>query len=280
MTEISENESNQSVRAMHERHMAGGQACYFALDGNQLEVRSEQRRWVAAHREKASRLLDISNTDRFADLGCGEGYLTLFLAQQAGWNIGIDFVGSSLYVLKAQAEYDQRKLHLIVASGDDIPLPNASVSKLLCNHVLEHVLDDDAVIREIHRVICPGGRILIGIPIELSPQIRLAIRLRRLLFPRSRILQLEKARPGQLVPELIGRQSHIRFYSLQAMKQLLVRNGFRVLCAEGIGLSSRGSMRELFRRNSLLFGLSTVLGQLLPGVSDGVLVLAERRLGD
>lgn len=81
------------------------------------------------------------------------------------------------------------------------------------------------------------------------------------------------------MPELIGIQSHIRFYSLQAVRDLLERNGFRALRAEGIGLSSRGSMRELFRRNSLLFGLSTVL-DLLPGVSDGVLVLAERGLGD
>jgi hypothetical protein len=97
-----------------------------------------------------------------------------------------------------------------------------------------------------------------------------------LLFPRSRILQLEKARPGHLVPELTGRQGHIRFYSLQAVKQLLERNGFHILRVEGIGLSSRGLMRELFRRNRLLFGLSTGLGHFLPGLSDGVLVLAER----
>jgi ubiquinone/menaquinone biosynthesis C-methylase UbiE len=151
------------------------------------------------------------------------------------------------------------------------------MDKLLCNHMLEHVLDDSAVMREIHRVVRPHGQILIGVPLELSPQIRLAIRLRRLLSPRSRLLQLEKAQPGQLVPDLIGQQGHIRFYSLRAVRDLLERNGFRVLRAEGIGLSLRGRMNQLFRHNALLFGLSTAVGWLLPSMGSGVLVLAERR---
>jgi hypothetical protein len=133
------------------------------------------------------------------------------------------------------------------------------------------------VLREIHRVVRPGGQILIGVPLELNPQVRLAIRLRRLLFPQSRLVQLEKAQPGQLAPELIGQQGHIRFYSLRAVRRLLEQGGFRVLRADGIGLSLRGRMNELFRRNGLLFGLSTAVGRLFPSISTGVLVLAERR---
>jgi len=100
--------------------------------------------------------------------------------------------------------------------------------------------------------------------------------LRRLLRSNARQLQLECVEPGRLVPELIGRQSHVRFYSLQVARDLLERNGFRVLRAEGVGLSLRGRLAGLFRRNRLLFGLSTALGRLFPGIGDGVLVLAER----
>jgi ubiquinone/menaquinone biosynthesis C-methylase UbiE len=271
--------SAQDVRDLHERHMAGGQSCLFSLEDGRLKVRAEQRHWLTAHRDKATRMLGLQSTERFADLGCGEGYLSLFLAQRAGWSIGLDFTASSLQVLKAQPEHNGRQLQLLVASGDSVPLPDTSVDKLLCNHVLEHVLDDDAVMREIRRVVRPGGLILIGVPLELGPQVRFAIRLRRFLLPRSRLLQLEKAQPGQLVTELIGQQSHIRFYSLQAVEHLLERNRFRVLRAEGVGLSLRGRANRLFRRSGLLFGLSIAVGRLFPAITTGVLVLAERRPG-
>jgi hypothetical protein len=118
--------------------------------------------------------------------------------------------------------------------------------------------------------------VLIGVPLALSPQIRFLIRLRRLLYPRARSLRLERVEAGQLVPELIGKQSHVRFYSLAALRALLDRNGFRVLQAEGVGLSMRGRVRRALRRSRVLFWLTTSLARIFPAIGDGVLVLAER----
>jgi len=161
----------------------------------------------------------------------------------------------------------------------DISLGDGCADKLLCNHVFEHVLDDDAIVQEIYRIVRPGDRVLIGLPLALGPQIRLLLRLRRWLFPRARRLQLERVEPGALVAELIGKQSHIRFYSLPAVYDLLERNGFCVLRAEGVGLGWRGRLAGFFRRHRLLFSLCTALGRLWPGIGDGVLVLAEWRVG-
>jgi len=142
--------------------------------------------------------------------------------------------------------------------------------------MLEHVIDDDAVIQAIQRVLRPGGRVLIGVPLVFTPQTRLLLRLRRLIRPRARRLQLESVAAGQLAPELIGKQSHIRFYSLHALCALLERHGFRVLHAEGIGFAVRGPLVSLLRRNPLLLNLGTLLGRFIPAMGDGVLVLAER----
>jgi SAM-dependent methyltransferase len=277
MKQAPADDPRQDVRALHERHMAGGQDCYFTVTNGRLQARAGQRYWLDAHRKKAAHLLALLRTDRFADLGCGEGHLTLPLSHRSAQNVGLDFAANALQVLREQPDYDRQRLHLVAAAGDALPLPDASVDKLLCNHVLEHVLDDDAVGREVHRVVRPGGLLLIGVPLELSPQIRLLLRLRQLLFPHARQLQLERVEAGRLVPELIGKQGHIRFYSLQSVLNLLERNGFRTLRAEGIGLSLRGPLAGLFRRNRLLFGLSTVLGHLFPSIGDGVLVLASRK---
>ncbi len=46
-----------------------------------------------------------------------------------------------------------------------IPLADASVDVVICNHLLEHVADDRRALRELHRILRPGG----GWGILLSP---------------------------------------------------------------------------------------------------------------
>ena len=46
-----------------------------------------------------------------------------------------------------------------------IPRPDASYDATLCSHVLEHVGDDRAALRELHRVLVPGGWAVLQVPI-------------------------------------------------------------------------------------------------------------------
>lgn len=45
-----------------------------------------------------------------------------------------------------------------------IPFPENSFDVVLCNHVLEHVQDDIQAMREIHRVLRPGGYAIMQVP--------------------------------------------------------------------------------------------------------------------
>ena len=46
----------------------------------------------------------------------------------------------------------------------DIDLPDASFDLVVCSHVLEHVPDDRAALRELARIVAPGGLVLIIVP--------------------------------------------------------------------------------------------------------------------
>lgn len=276
MTRSVNREANQRIRFLHERHMQDGQELYFSLKDDQLEIRSDQRLWLKSHLDKINRLLSLKSTDRFLDLGCGEGFLTIPLSYQAGESLGLDFAMSAIKVIEKQEIYNPKLLGLVVASAINIPIRGKSIDKLLCNHVLEHMIDDDAAVCEMYRIIKPNGLVLIGVPLTLSYQVQNGIRLRRFFFPKVRKLQLESVETGKIVTKLIGVQSHIRFYSLQAVFDLLERNHFEVLNTEGIGISLPKRLSNLVRKNETLFKISIALGYQFPAICDGVLILPRR----
>jgi len=50
----------------------------------------------------------------------------------------------------------------------NLPFENGSYDVVIANHVLEHIDDDDAAIRETHRILKSGGFALITVPINTS----------------------------------------------------------------------------------------------------------------
>jgi predicted SAM-dependent methyltransferase len=49
-----------------------------------------------------------------------------------------------------------------------LDLPDASFDAVLCSHVLEHVPDDAAAMRELRRITVPGGWCLVMVPLDLG----------------------------------------------------------------------------------------------------------------
>jgi SAM-dependent methyltransferase len=103
---------------------------------------------------------------RVLDAGCGAGeYVALLRAR------GYDALG-----IEYQAEKVER--WLATYPGDDsvkqgdlehLPLPDASVDAALLNEVLEHVPNEVAALRELFRVLRPGGKLVVLSPNRLFP---------------------------------------------------------------------------------------------------------------
>lgn len=56
----------------------------------------------------------------------------------------------------------------VVADLADLPVADASFDAVLCTEVLEHVAEPAAALAELHRVLAPGGRLLVTVPFVIE----------------------------------------------------------------------------------------------------------------
>jgi ubiquinone/menaquinone biosynthesis C-methylase UbiE len=117
---------------------------------------------VRAQREETLRLLALKPGEVVIDVGCGPGFLCESMADLVGANgrvVGID-VSPDLVELARRRNQCAWLGH---AQGDAMALAasDESFDVAVCAQVLEYVPDADRGMRELHRVLKPGGRALI-----------------------------------------------------------------------------------------------------------------------
>jgi ubiquinone/menaquinone biosynthesis C-methylase UbiE len=112
---------------------------------------------------RAMDALDVGQSDQILDLGCGHGRSLTELATRAptGRVVGVD--PSELMVeIAAQrnrALIEADRVDVVLATVESLPFRDDVFDKVLCVHVLYFWKDLDVSLREIARVLKPGGRL-------------------------------------------------------------------------------------------------------------------------
>lgn len=107
----------------------------------------------------------IHASDRVLDFGCGTGAATLFCA-----NIGahVTFTDSDLPKLETLARQVRQSIAQswrgFLSEGLPLPMAEASVNRVICMEVLEHLEDPLSVLQELVRVGEPGALYLLTVP--------------------------------------------------------------------------------------------------------------------
>jgi ArsR family transcriptional regulator len=99
---------------------------------------------------------------KVADLGCGDGYLTIEAARWASRVIAVD--KSEVVLKRAKALARRRRVaNVIWKQGelDSLPMPDAAVDVAMLSQALHHAHDPARAVSEAARVTVPGGRVLL-----------------------------------------------------------------------------------------------------------------------
>jgi SAM-dependent methyltransferase len=188
----------------------------------------------------------ITPEARVLDLGCGRGGVMELFWREVSLAVGLDPDWRSLHARRAP-------LPAACALGEALPFADEAFDLVIALWVLEHLPRPEHALREVRRVLAPGGHFLFLTPNALHPLVW-ANRL-SLAFPR-----LQRA----LVPRLYGRaeadtfQVRYRANTPAHLHTLASACGFRVVTLRAI------SDPTYLAFNDVLFFLSTGLERCLP----------------
>ena len=131
------------------------------------------RRWMLypeyLHLKLAGReSLRYSGEGRLLDVGCGPGK-TMVLLREQGWDtVGVDFSSVA-------AEYARSQHGLDVFCGElaQAGHKESSFDVVMFSHSLEHLYDPLETLKEAHRILKPGGRLVVVVPNAASFEARI-----------------------------------------------------------------------------------------------------------
>jgi SAM-dependent methyltransferase len=155
--------------------------------------------WFVARREAALRFTEDFRPRRqplrVLDAGCGTGALLDRLEERVGTEVyGLDFSGQALAYTRQRGHR-----HLVQADLTRLPFPDGTFDVITALDVVEHIREDEGALREVNRVLRPGGVLLVSVPA-----------FRFLWGPHDIALQ------------------HFRRYTTGELGRLMRRTGFRV----------------------------------------------------
>jgi 2-polyprenyl-3-methyl-5-hydroxy-6-metoxy-1,4-benzoquinol methylase len=149
------------------------------------------------------------------DVGCAAGFL-LDEARRRGWE------PSGVEISHFASQYARQELNLDVFTGtlEEAKFPQAEFDVVVLYFVLEHLRDPLALLREISRILKPGGLLSLAVPNIAGLYFR---------FKRE-----------DWIAERIRHQSHFYEFSPSTLRRMLARAGLRTVALTSEGRYARG----------------------------------------
>jgi len=114
------------------------------------------------HLHRYALALEFADGKKVLDIACGEGYGSNLLATKATHVSGMDIDKSTIE--KAKAKYDKKNISFTVSAAEKISANDNEFDLVACFETLEHLSDHTSMLKEIKRVLKPGGLLIISTP--------------------------------------------------------------------------------------------------------------------
>lgn len=112
--------------------------------------------------------------ERVLDVACGTGVVARLAARRVGAGgrvVGIDLNPGMLAAAERKLAGPGAPIEWLAGNAEAIPLPDGGFDVVFCQQGLQFFSDKDKALREMHRLLHQGGRLLVSVwrPLEYSP---------------------------------------------------------------------------------------------------------------
>lgn len=118
-------------------------------------------------KRRARKIIESINPqkgEKIVDLGCGTGYY-LFLLSNLGVSVSLTgFDNDDRSIKEAEEMMQGKRIKFITGDLHKISFQSQSFDKAVMSEVLEHVENDEKVLKEIHRILKPNGLLVLSVP--------------------------------------------------------------------------------------------------------------------
>ncbi|OQA45285.1 MAG: Demethylrebeccamycin-D-glucose O-methyltransferase [Chloroflexi bacterium ADurb.Bin325] len=151
------------------------------------------------------------------DVGCGDGHFASIAYDRLPLDVGIDVMARDLPEAAARKGVYRQ---VMFASATELPFADGSFNTVVSNCVIEHIPDNAAVLREIARVLAPGGVFATTLPSEHYPDF---------LLGATALTRLGLAAAGRAYGRFFNRISnHFHVYPPEEWRRRLAAVGLTV----------------------------------------------------
>ena len=179
------------------------------------------------------------------DLGCAGGFMAEAIARRGARVTGVDPASKAIEAARRHAAQESLAIDYDVGVGESLPYADMTFDIVVCVDVLEHVSDLRSVVREVGRVLKPGGVLAYDT-------------INRTLLARFAVVTLCEAVLG-LLPR--GTHDPVLFIKPAELRVILKRAGLVPEAIEGLGPTGLDS------RLDLTFGRVPYTGMLYMGLA-------------
>lgn len=204
-------------------------------------------------RERVQCVLDWMPRDgKLLEVGVWDGtivknYRGHFNGQIYGTDLTLDIMREALPLL-----FEAKPCNL---DSDALPWSDDFFDAVVCNEVIEHIFDTDRLVKELYRVLKPGGMLILSTPNLASLPNRICLMLG--WQPYSTEVSSLRSNYGNPLRKSLNPAGHIRVFTFRALLEMVQTHGFVLEASRATPISTKGILKLLEKMAAMV---STSLG--------------------
>jgi SAM-dependent methyltransferase len=172
-------ELKERVREFWQEHPCGTKFSDAEMGSREFFERVEAHRYEKEWHIPAAANFAGTRGLKVLEIGCGMGTDGAQFARAGADYTGIDLTNAAVELARKRFAASELKGDFLVSDGENLDFANDSFDLVYSHGVLHHTPDIEAAVREIHRVLKPGGRAMVMLYHRGSYNYRVGIRVLR-----------------------------------------------------------------------------------------------------